>query len=263
MFFHPRTLAEILSLRSYLAGRKAAGEENEVDSWIRMVATNRLTGHSKGFFSVYTLPPNQAVSPERQRKINFMRAQVPVFRDTRSIIVSKSRSLIRNLSPKDLTLLGEAAKDALFLQNDARSTPEIPSGTVKLTVTSPPFLDVVQYSQDNWLRCWFNMIDAGQVGREITMARSLPEWAGVMGEVFVELFRITKPGGVVAFEVGEVRKGTIRLDESIVPLGISSGFSCAGILVNRQLFTKTSNIWGIGNNTSGTNTNRIVLFRKE
>ena len=26
-----------------------------------MVATNRLTGHSAGFLSVYTLPPNQAM----------------------------------------------------------------------------------------------------------------------------------------------------------------------------------------------------------
>ena len=31
-----------------------------------MVALNRLTGHSPGFFSVYTLPPNQATSVERQ-----------------------------------------------------------------------------------------------------------------------------------------------------------------------------------------------------
>ena len=35
-----------------------------------MIALNRLTGHSPGFFSVYTLPPNQAVSVKAQRKIN-------------------------------------------------------------------------------------------------------------------------------------------------------------------------------------------------
>ncbi len=35
-----------------------------------MVAINRLTGHSPGFFSVYTLPPNQATSVQAQRKIN-------------------------------------------------------------------------------------------------------------------------------------------------------------------------------------------------
>jgi hypothetical protein len=42
-----------------------------------MVAINRLTGHSPGFFSVYTLPPNQAVSVQSQRKINEKRGRRP------------------------------------------------------------------------------------------------------------------------------------------------------------------------------------------
>ena len=42
-----------------------------------MVAINRLTGHSPGFFSVYTMPPNQAVSAVSQRKINAARGQMP------------------------------------------------------------------------------------------------------------------------------------------------------------------------------------------
>ena len=83
-----------------------------------------------------------------------------------------------------------------------------------------------------------------------------------MGSTFRELYRITAPGGHVAFEVGEVRNRTLRLDEAIVPLGTGAGFSCRGIMVNEQHFTKTSHIWGIGNNSRGTNTNRIVLFSK-
>jgi hypothetical protein len=95
------------------------------------------------------------------------------------------------------------------------------------------------------------------------MARAPDEWTQVMGEVFCELFRITRPRGYVAFEVGEVRKRTIRLEEHVVPLGTGAGFACEGILINQQTFTKTSNIWGVDNMASGTNTNRIVLFRKE
>ena len=83
-----------------------------------------------------------------------------------------------------------------------------------------------------------------------------------MGEVLSELYRILKPGGYIAFEVGEVRNGKIHLDEHIVPLGLSVGFDCKGIVINEQIFTKTANIWGIDNNTKGTNTNRIVIFKK-
>ncbi|MCK5832543.1 class I SAM-dependent methyltransferase, partial [bacterium] len=77
MFFHSKTEAEIVSIREYLKRKKENGAEDEVDSWIRMVATNRLTGHSSGFFSVYTLPPNQATTPESQKRINEKRNQVP------------------------------------------------------------------------------------------------------------------------------------------------------------------------------------------
>jgi hypothetical protein len=83
-----------------------------------------------------------------------------------------------------------------------------------------------------------------------------------MAAVFGELYRITRPGGFVAFEVGEVRKGKLKLDEAVVPLGEHAGFTCVGVVVNQQEFTKTANIWGVKNNKSGTNTNRIALFRK-
>jgi len=262
MFYHPDTESEIVCLKNYLLEKKESGSEDSVDRWIRMVATNRLTGHSSGFFSVYTLPPNQAVSPESQIKINKKRNQTPDYRDTRRIIMKKTRSLLKNLTQKQKHNLNRAGQTALFLCNDARHTPEIPDGSVQLTVTSPPFLDIVQYSQDNWLRCWFNSIDPDEISQKITMSKTVEEWSKVMGAVFLELFRITQKGGWVAFEVGEVRGGSVKLDEHVVPLGLAAGFECEGILINLQEFTKTSNIGGINKNTYGTNTNRIVLFKK-
>ena len=262
MFYHPDTEKEIVSLRTYLLNRKSGCRDDMIDRWIAMVATNRLTGHSKGFFSVYTLPPNQAVSQKSQQRINKKRSQEPEYRDTHRIILSKTKSLLRRIPDAEIKNLGKAGKKAVLLTRDARSTPEIRDDSVQLTVTSPPFLDIVQYREDNWLRCWFNGLEAETVGRQITMARTVEEWTRVMGRVFEELFRITRPGGFVAFEVGEVRKRTIRLEEHVVPLGIDAGFSCPCVIINQQHFTKTSNIWGVDNMAHGTNTNRIVVFHK-
>lgn len=262
MFYHPTTEAEIVSLRDYLRTRATSQTEDEIDSWIRMVATNRLTGHSPGFFSVYSLPPNQAVSPRRQHKINLKLRQQPAYRNTSAIILKKTESLHRGLTPEQKHNLRRSGETARFLTKDATSTTEIPSDAVRLTVTSPPFLDVVQYAADNWLRAWFNGINSRAVSERLTMTSTLEAWSLKMSGVFAELYRVTQPGGWVAFEVGEVRNRTIKLDETVVPLGMQAGFECKGILVNAQPFTKTSNIWGIKNNHSGTNTNRIALFRK-
>jgi len=262
MFYHPKTEEEIASLRHYLKERKDKGKEDEIDKWIRMVATNRLTGHSKGFFSVYTLPPNQATTQERQKKINEKRDQKPEYRNVKKLILRKTKTLLGGLTKGQVDKLREAGKNAHFITADARYTRSIESDSVDLTVTSPPFLNIVQYANDNWLRCWFNNIDVNEVEKSITVTNDLDEWSRIMGDVLKELFRITKKGGLVAFEVGELRKGKIKLDEYIVPKGLKAGFKCLGVVINSQEFTKTSNIWGIDNNEIGTNTNRIVIFSK-
>jgi hypothetical protein len=114
MFFHPKTEAEIVSLKNYLTQRRGHSTEDNIDRWIRMVATNRLTGHSKGFFSVYTLPPNQAVSADSQRKINVKMEQTPEQRDTRVIIFKKSKTLLSDMTMSDYQKLQQAGETARF-----------------------------------------------------------------------------------------------------------------------------------------------------
>lgn len=46
--------------------------------------------------------------------------------------------------------------------------------SVDLVVTSPPFLDVVNYAGDNWLRCWFCGIDAATV--PIAILKKVDDW---------------------------------------------------------------------------------------
>lgn len=260
VFFHPATLRDLIGLRAYFLRREAAGELDGVDEWLRMVAVNRLTGHSKGFFSVYTLPPNQATSVAAQRRINAKRQQAPEVRDVAAILLKKSRAL---LADTDLLWRRQGrvlAEMSVLMTGQAASMPRIPSSSIQLVVTSPPFLDVVQYADDNWLRCWFCGIDAKTV--PMTIARSVEAWRSAMDEVFAELYRVVRPRGYVAFEVGEVRKGKVRLDEHVVPVAAAAGFAPQLVMLHTQDFTKTANCWGVDNNKRGTNTNRVVVLQR-
>jgi len=255
VFYHEDTLAEIAALRAYLLGKQPL---DDVDRWIQMVAVNRLTGHSAGFFSVYTLPPNQAISVAAQRRINEKRKQVPPRRDVPGIILAKSRQLLSTLTDDERARL--AASRPLLLCQPSSATPEVADASVALVVTSPPFLNVVHYANDNWLRCWFCGIDASAV--PITMATTVPAWQAAMAPVFAELFRVVRSGGHVAFEVGEVAKGRVRLEEAVLPVAAAAGFEPVCVQIQEQRFTKTANCWGVDNNEGGTNTNRIVLLRR-
>ena len=258
VFYHSNTLRQIVNLRSYLLTCCQEGPLDRVDAWIQMVATNRLTGHSPGFFSVYTLPPNQAVSIESQKRINQKRAQVPPERDIKAIILRKTRSLLSKLQAHDLETL--TANIPLLITGSSDNTSAIVSESIQLAVTSPPFLDIVNYQADNWLRCWFNGIDAKEVA--IWQLKKPAEWQAAMTRTFRELHRVLASGGFVAFEVGEVRNGKILLETLVVPAAMEAGLKPLMVLVNDQMFTKTANCWGVDNRTKGTNTNRIVLIGK-
>ena len=260
VFFHPETLREICALRKYLLRRKESGSLDQVDRWIWMVAANRLTGHSPGFFSVYTLPPNQAVSIESQAKINKRLGQKPSRRHVPELILRKSKQLLSGLGVTHRDQLAVSAVKSLLVTRSADETPEIASSSVTLIVTSPPFLDVVDYEQDNWLRAWFCGIDIFNLA--IWQIKSLGDWEARMTAFFLEANRVLRPGGWVAFEVGDVRGGKIKLETSALKAGCEAGLQPVLVLINDQVFTKTSNCWGVENLKKGTNTNRVILFQK-
>jgi len=66
----------------------------------------------------------------------------------------------------------------------------------------------------------------------------------------------------VAFEVGEVRNKSVLLEECVAQAVEGLPFKLLGVMINDQKFSKTSNSWGVSNNSKGTNTNRIVILEK-
>ena len=254
VFYHKDTLTQITALKEYFMKRESTAEIDLIDKWIRMVAINRLTGHSKGFFSVYTLPPNQATSIERQKKINEKRNQIPDYRDIKALILKKSKSLL-----KDGLIDNLVANPAKFLNQNVNDAKFETTEKVALSVTSPPFLNIVNYKADNWLRCWFANIDPQKV--EITQTPKLDIWKDLVVNSLKAVAHITKPEGYFAFEVGEIQSGSLRLEEIVADCAAHTPWTAELILINQQDFTKTSNAWGVSNNAKGTNSNRIILFK--
>jgi hypothetical protein len=255
-FYHADTLAELEALREWLLAKAPLHSESSLDptaDWIRMVAINRLSGHSPGFFSGKSMPPNQAVSIKSQQRINEKLGVQPPKRNVLDIISKKTKSLLRDGSvPKNI-------KSSFFVGN-AWHTPDIPAASVDLVVTSPPFLDVVDYAADNWLRCWFAGIDIEYI--KIAAHKKIEAWVEMVHSVLREQARILKIGGHIAFEVGEVRNKTILLEELVWRAVDGLPFERIGVMVNEQTFTKTANCWGISNGAKGTNTNRIVILKR-
>jgi len=252
-FYHPQTLAEIEAWRRYFAARRQENSFDATDAWIEMVACSRLSGHSPGFFSVYTLPPNQAVSLDSKHKINARRNQTPPQRDTRALIWRKTTGLLSDASRP-------VALEHRVLSGCASQTSLIEPGSVDLIVTSPPFLNVVDYRADNWLRAWF--LDVNQEEAALWQTPRLEQWSEWMRSAFRAWHSLLRPHGTLVVEVGEVNAGKVDLEKVVAQNGAQCGWNVEAILINGGRFTKTANCWGVDNMSKGTNSNRLVVFSR-
>lgn len=260
MFYHKDTYKELINLRNYLRNNRT-----KVDRFIEMIALSRLHGHSNGFFSAYSFP-QISIPKANQAKINKTRGVEPDYREVKPRIIKKAKTALKSGNIKDIRHWGQYQR---LTTDDSRDLKDWESESVHLVVTSPPFLNQVDYVQDTWIATWFCDIPREEIEGKIIQTPDLETWTKFISDTLSELHRVVVPGGIVAMEVGEVRyKGKLlNLDEIIVNLTCSKEhnlgqFKVQEIFVQSQQFTKLANCFNVKNNKLGTNTNRIVLMEK-
>jgi DNA modification methylase len=253
-FYHKDTLREIKNFRNF-----CNDNPNPNTNFLKLVALSRLHGHSPGFFSVYSFP-QLSIPSVQQYKNNIKKGIEPEYRSILPRIVSK---LKRDLSDQLPPFYHEFSSKNQYYLSSTVDLNLIPSESADLLVTSPPFLDKVDYKNDNWIRHWFLGIPDEETNK-ISMFSSIDEWSEFMSQTLKSSARILKKNSYLVIEVGEVKKGKffIPLDDYIVEAGIKAGLNWSRTYVNTQKFTKLSNCWNVSNNEKGTNSNRCVVLQK-
>jgi len=144
--FHESTLLQILFLREQLQWRTS-----RVDRFIAAVALGCLHGESHKSPNCLSNRMPRTISTKPEYSVRWWAGKkcLPPERDAFMIL--------RRLCGFRLSQPGAALRGTVRMTDARRAASAFPSlrGSVKLIVTSPPYLDTTHYREDQWLRLWF------------------------------------------------------------------------------------------------------------
>lgn len=273
MLFSHGTLKQLCYLRRYLhrhALEKWSTEELMIAGSLAgiMHGAHRRDGSSQ-YLSI-SMPNTFSMSPSYVKKFIREKKLVPPDQDVFERIRDKLARLYLDSveGPAGKTYKQDAAK----LLADKTIKP----GSADLIVTSPPYLQVVNYGTANWIRLWLLGVD--EVGREQGKGRLLinealdhrhtyASYKTFMQRILFGIEQSLKPNGVAAVVIGDVvepGKDRVPLAEQLWrEIGDQTGLELVQLIEDHlPVDKKVSRIWG---DTKGQATDKdcvLVLARE-
>lgn len=274
MLYHDRTLAQLCFVRERLL-RKTFAEWTREELMVAgalagiMHGAHRRDGTS-GYLSI-SMPNTFSMAPSYVEKFIREKNLVKIEQDVFEVLRDKlARLYLDDVSGPDGQTFAEDASALLTASS-------VGSDSVDLIMTSPPYLQVVNYGTANWIRLWLLGIDGvsrdGGAGRRTLDAaldhrHNYDSYKSFMLRTMQGMRRVLKTDGVAVLVIGDVAdpgKEPIALAAKIWDeVGADTGLRKIDLIEDSlPVDRKVSRIWG---ETKGQATDRdcaLVLARDD
>jgi hypothetical protein len=275
MLYHPHTLDQLIFLRSHLL-RRPMSKWSRNDFMIAGAIAGILHGaHRANGSSQYlsiSMPNTFSMAPEYVNRYIQDNGLVKIDQDVFECLRDKLGRLYLDDLPGPAGSV--TRRDAIEMVGKGRV---IADGSVDLFLTSPPYLDVVNYGTSNWIRLWWLGFD--EVARDAGAGRraldalldhqhSYESYREFMRRTFSATARVLKLSGVAVFVIGDVaspgRDSVPLADKVWEEVGDGTGLRLVEVIEDSlPTKNKVSRIWG---DTKGKATERdrvLVLARSD
>jgi site-specific DNA-methyltransferase (adenine-specific) len=205
LIFHHATLGQLCYLRRKLLRSEAATDKFLLGSLLGIMHGSERQGGTSAYASI-SMPNTFSMSPNYVRKFVEQNSLNRIFRDVFQLLQDKVDRLFGEASP--------CGSEGLVIAGDAKQISSIEeirpySGKIKLAVTSPPYLDVVNYAKQNWIRNWLLAPDPeSRHGLDLDDNLTLKDWLDFIETTVAGVKRLLRPDGVLVMVVGDVAKAS-------------------------------------------------------
>lgn len=207
------------------------------------------------------MPNTFSMSPEYVRRFVQTKELKRVNRNVFDILKEKVERIFgKHKSPKREAFITECDAKEISKSEELKKY----QGKVDLLLTSPPYLGIVNYAKQNWIRSWFLNSDPIEISEKLDDDLNINQWVQFSKKTLTEFKKMLKPDGVAVFVIGDVAKSK----DSVIPLARDFALMVKEnkLFKNVWIFSdyiqgvdKTTRIWG---ETKGkaTATDRIVIL---
>jgi site-specific DNA-methyltransferase (adenine-specific) len=212
--FHPRTLAQLLYVRSRLR------LDDPTDRFLAASLAGILHGKRPGYLSE-VMPNGFSMAPRYVRDFAARTGFTSPERDLFALLGAKLRRLARDGRPSapGIALLGDArdtgARARAALR--ARALPD----RARLVLASPPYLRVLKYGYYNWLRTWFLGFSAAAIDAALDDAHRREPYRVFLHDVLAGLRPALADDAVVALVLGDVEAERGRTARDGLAIGLA------------------------------------------
>lgn len=274
MLYHPSTLRQICYLRGYLLRKKLVnwhGEEFMIGGALAGIMHGSFRRDGTSQYLSISMPNTFSMSPTYVKKYIEENQLIAPDQDVFECLRTKLARLYLDAidGPDGRTFTKDAS--TLLMRGS------IKPASVDLVVTSPPYLQVVNYGTANWIRLWLLGLD--EVGRERGAGRrsldakldhqhTYSSYRDFLSRTLRGIRRVLKQDGVAVLVIGDVAdpgKAPLPLAKQIwQDVGDQTGLRQIDLIEDHiPAQNKVSRIWG---DTKGRATNRdcaLVLARED
>lgn len=215
--FHKDTLSQILHLRQNLRWL-----ESNVDCMLAAIILGSLHGESHKSSNYLSNRMPRTISSKPAYSIRFWqeRKLMPTFRDVFSILNRMVQFRYASPVPK---------RSAQVFWSDMRYLPRLLRGVgtpIRYVITSPPYLDVTNFAEDQWLRLWFLGHDPkptyGKISPDDRHSSEKKYWE-MIGDFWLSLGNILEDEGQVVMRIGAKGKPEAEITSRLLEATIRSG----------------------------------------